>query len=359
MTVPPGRAAASGEPLSGGSPVGGSSLGGSPVDSSPVGGLDAREPDAVAPAAAPMTDGEAVEIACADGVRLGGHRWRERDRPAKAVVVVNPATGVLARYYHRYARFLAGHGFEALTYDYRGIGASRPARLRGCGYRWHDWGTRDFEAALRFADELAAGRPVMVVGHSIGGFLPGLSASAPRIDRMLTVGAQYAWWRDYAAARRAGLVLKWHVAMPLVTALCGYFPGRRLGWLEDLPAGVANDWSFRRARMELSHPAAERDAILGRFAAVRAPILAVGVSDDELGTPRAIGRSLAYYAGAPRTQVELQPADFGLAEIGHFALFHSRFADSFWRDMLLWLEQGRNPWPERTLHGPTLPGGTP
>lgn len=354
MTVPPGGAAASGDPLSDGSTVGGPAVG-----EPPAGGLHAGEPAAVTAATAPMTDGEAVEIACADGVRLGGHRWLEGDGPARAVVVINPATGVLARYYHRYARFLAGHGFEAVTYDYRGIGASRPARLRGCGYRWHDWGTRDFDATLRFADGLAAGRPVMVVGHSIGGFLPGLSANAPRIDRMLTVGAQYAWWRDYAAARRARLVLKWHVAMPLVTALWGYFPGRRLGWLEDLPAGVANDWSSRRARMELSHPAGERDAIVARFAAVRAPILAVGVSDDELGTPRAIGRSLAYYAGAPRTQVELHPADFGMAEVGHFALFHSRFADSFWRDTLLWLEHGRNPWPERTLDVLKRPGGTP
>jgi hypothetical protein len=53
---------------------------------------------------------------------------------------------------------------------------------------------------------------------------------------MLTVGAQYAYWRDYAVRRRAQLLLKWHVIMPALTTLCGYFPGRRLGWLEDRPA---------------------------------------------------------------------------------------------------------------------------
>jgi hypothetical protein len=31
--------------------------------------------------------------------------------------------------------------------------------------------------------------------------------------------------------------------MPLLTRVFGYFPGKRLGWLEDTPAGVVHDWS--------------------------------------------------------------------------------------------------------------------
>src|SRR5690606_35857517 len=108
--------------------------------------------------------------------------------------------------------------------------------------------------------------------------------SGPTIDRMLTVGAQYAYWRDYAQGHRTNLFLKWHVVMPALTALFGYFPGRKLGWLEDLPAGVANEWSFRRARMELSYPAGMREEVVPRFAAISAPVLASAVSDDELGT---------------------------------------------------------------------------
>lgn len=296
-----------------------------------------------------MVEQRAVEIACGDGVALRGHIWPHARGEKTGTVIVNPATGVLARYYHRYAAFLAGHGFDVVTYDYRGIGASRPAELRGCGYRWRDWGERDFEAVLHVARRLDRGAPLMVVGHSIGGFLPGLAESAPAIARMLTVGAQYAWWRDYAADRRARLFLKWHVAMPALTALCGYFPGRRLGWLEDLPAGVANEWSFRRACMELGHPESEREAVLRRLAAVTAPILAVGVSDDGLGTPRAIGRALAYYSGANATQVLLSPADFDRQEVGHFGLFHSRHATDFWLDTLLWLRDGLNPWPAKVL----------
>jgi len=137
--------------------------------------------------------------------------------------------------------------------------------------------------------------------------------------------------------------------MPAMTAACGYFPGRRLGWLEDLPAGVATEWSFRRPRFELSHPRAERPDVLARMAAVAAPILAVTMADDEFGTVPAIRRALGYYTGAARTAVRLAPADYGRKAIGHFGLFHDSHASGFWLDTLLWLRDGRNPWPGRVI----------
>jgi predicted alpha/beta hydrolase len=128
---------------------------------------------------------------CSDGVTLAGHVWSQPS--ASAIVIVNPATGVLARYYHRHAKFLAEHGFEVITYDYRGIGESRPEDLRRCGFRWSEWGTKDFAAVLDVADGMAAGRPIMVVGHSIGGFLPGLAPGFDRCSALLSVAGQYAY----------------------------------------------------------------------------------------------------------------------------------------------------------------------
>lgn len=138
---------------------------------------------------APPIEGQPVKFSCPDGVRLAGHFWRLRQAGPRAIVIINPATGAPARYYHRYARFLAEHGFDVLTYDYRGIGLSRPTRLEGCGYRWRDWGELDFEAAIRFVRQQSRHDRLLVVGHSVGGFLPGLAPSARRIEHMLTVGA--------------------------------------------------------------------------------------------------------------------------------------------------------------------------
>lgn len=289
-----------------------------------------------------------VTILCRDGIGLYGHLWEAATTAGVGRVIINPATGVPARFYHRYARFLADRGFDVLTYDYRGIGLSRPEKLRGCGYRWRDWGELDFDAAVCFMEGRGDG-PLLAVGHSIGGFLPGLADSGSRLTRMLTVGAQFAWWGDYERSRRFRLFLKWHLAMPALTALCGYFPGRRLGWLEDLPAGVANEWSFRGPRFERSHPRVARRTVTARMAAFGAPILAVTVSDDELGTLAAARRALRCYAGADRTLVHLSPADCGRDAVGHFNLFHDMHAAGFWLDTILWLRDGLNPWPNRVV----------
>lgn len=291
------------------------------------------------------TSGQPIAIACRDGYELAGHIWRPAasgDRSGS--VILNPATGVLARYYHHYARFLTERGFTVITYDYRGIGASRPSSLRSSGIRWRDWGEFDFEAVVSFARRRSRHDMLAVVGHSIGGFLPGYSEAAGRVDRFLTVGAQYAYWPDYARAKRGRMLCKWHFAMPLMTGLLGYFPGRKLGWLEDLPAGVVWEWAGRRSRFELSYPRQDREAMLRRFASVKAPILAVSMTDDEFATPAAVRRALDYYAGSARQHVILKPSDLGFETVGHFGLFHSRHRDGFWRDACRWLEDGVNPW---------------
>ena len=63
------------------------------------------------------------------------------------------------------------------------------------------------------------GQPIDVVGHSFGGCAAGLGASGHVIRRLVTVGAQFAYWRDYEPVHRWRMFGKWHVVMPLVTML--------------------------------------------------------------------------------------------------------------------------------------------
>src|SRR3546814_13405200 len=133
----------------------------------------------------PSPVSQPLQFRCADGVLLAGHLWQGGGR---GLVIINAATGVLARYYHRYAAFLAGRGFDAIPYDYRGIGASRPPRLKGCGYRCREWGTQDSAAVPDAPEPRAGGRPVMVVGHSSRRFLPRLAPRVGRFPARLPVG---------------------------------------------------------------------------------------------------------------------------------------------------------------------------
>jgi predicted alpha/beta hydrolase len=270
-------------------------------------------------------DGYPIRGFCWCGPRRGGER---------AIVIVTPATAVRCRYYFRFAAFLSEHGFDALLFDYRGIGESRPERLRGFEASWMDWGRLDFEAVLQHAAESFPGQPIHVAAHSAGGFLIGLAPSNHRIRRVFSVGAQYANWRDYAPGAKARMLLKWHVAMPLITAAAGYFPGRKLGWMEDTPSGVVRDWAHGRFAARLA-----RDKALARqFAAFRAPTLAVSVTDDEFATIPAVERLLTHFCSSPRMHLRITPQAIGEPSIGHFGFFHSRFAEKLWRIPVEWLK---------------------
>lgn len=300
-----------------------------------------------------------VAFEAPDGMPLRGFVWRT-DRTDRTdgsahvadpgavppVVIVNAATSVRCRYYFRFADYLCAHGCDVLVYDYRGIGESRPARLAGFKASWLDWGALDFEGALRFAACAFPGQSIDVVAHSIGGCLIGLAPSNASIRRIVTVGAQYAYWRDYARQCRLAMLLKWHVAMPMLAAVLGYVPARRLGWMEDTPRGVANSWAGSRARFEDAYRARPFQlddmsvaALARQFTGVRAPLLAVSTTDDPFGTVPAIERLLGYFDGcAERLHLRIGPAEIGVDEIGHFAFFHSRFASHLWPVALHWLQ---------------------
>lgn len=135
---------------------------------------------------------------------------------------------------------------------------------------------------------------------------------------------------------------KWHLVMPLMTMICGYFPGKRLGWLEDTPAGVVRDWSTPTARYEQRPSGRVIHAKHGRlpFANVTAKTLAISLSDDPYGTIPAIERLLGYFTGSTTTHLRIAPKDIGEEEVGHFAFFRSPYQATLWPIALSWLQNG-------------------
>jgi predicted alpha/beta hydrolase len=151
-----------------------------------------------------------------DNFKVGCSEWRHAgEANGRNVVIIAPATSVKAEYYHRFAGFLFENGSDVVTFDYRGIGASRPPDMRAVEASYVDWGRRDLEAVLRYVAEHYPGQPIDVVAHSIGGFAVGLAPSSHLVRRVLTVGAQFAYWKDYAPHKRLQMVLRWHLFMPL------------------------------------------------------------------------------------------------------------------------------------------------
>lgn len=287
-----------------------------------------------------------VRIRCQDGFTLHGHLWDALPGAprAEATVVIAAATGVKSTYYHRYAQFLADSGLNSFTFDYRGIGASKHPFATARRARWADWGVLDLEAVLGWVIEHRPAEKLLSVGHSFGGFGIGLAARSRHVHRHLSVGGQHAYWRDYRPGHRARLWWRWHMFMPAITAGWGHFPGSRMGWLEDLPRGVALDWACsKRDFTATGRTAEQRRAMQEHLAHFCAPTLAVTTTDDPYATPAALSRALSYSPLTHPHLWELRPEDFGVQEIGHFGLFHDRFRTTFWPATLAWLRDGTLP----------------
>ena len=291
-------------------------------------------------------DSQTLTIPAVDGYPLHVRIWRQSEAAAP-VVIINPATSVLSRYYSRFASYLHSHGFHVVCYDYRGIGDSRPQQLRHFQANWLDWGGQDFEGVLRYVIGAFPDSPIQLVAHSVGGLLVGLAPSSHRIERVFAMGSQFAYWPDYAANRRVPMYLRWHIVMPIITALFGYFPGKRLGWLEDTPTGIVQDWNAATERLEQTwkndarlRTPEQQQALVAQYGRVAADWLAFTVTDDPFGTEVATHRLLDYYRGSNRQHLRLDPAQLDGQGIGHFAYFHARYADSLWPVALQWLQEG-------------------
>lgn len=116
--------------------------------------------------------------------------------------------------------------------------------------------------------------------------------------------------------------------------MCGYFPGKALRKVGDLPRGVMAQW--RRWCLDPEYAVgAEGDAVRAEYAAVRAPIVSISFSDDEMMSVRNTESIHSFYSGVPRTLKRIAPRDIGARRIGHFGFFRAAFESSLWRPHLL------------------------
>lgn len=295
---------------------------------------------------------EPLRLVAADGYHLAAQRF-----PAHGVrqarLIVAGATGVPQGFYRRFAGHAAAQGLEVLTLDYRGIGLSRPASLRGFAMDYLDWAQLDLAAAV---DAMPCdGLPLFMVGHSYGGHAFGLLPNHQRVARFVTLATGAGWhgWMPHTEQLR--VLFMWHVLGPPLTRWKGYLPSRLLGMGEDLPLDVYRQWrhwcSFPRYFFD--DPAMASQRLAERFDAVRTPIVALNASDDHWAPPASRDAFMAAYRHAPLHRVTLQPRSLGLKAIGHMGYFRPA-AKPLWDDMLAWLQGRAVPGQNLLKTGPLL-----
>ena len=292
----------------------------------------------------PETGGE-LELVAADGVRLSARMYAPRG-PSRGVVLFHSANATPQTYYARFADFLAGQGMRVVTYDYRGIGRSRPRSLRGFRATMTEWARLDARAAHGAVRAHFGREPLAIVGHSFGGQLIGLIDEPREAVAALLVATQLPSAAHFSLWMRAWMKASWGALIPALSRTFGYVPGWA-GLGEDLPSGAAAEWG-----KWLAHPRYLRgyhpDAA-ARFAAFDAPVLLYSFSDDEFAPPGAVEAMAGALSGAALDHRKLTPELLG-APVGHFGFFRPKHRE-LWEEAGAWLRaalEGR-PFPERRV----------
>jgi predicted alpha/beta hydrolase len=251
-------------------------------------------------------------------------RFPAQGEPWATALIAN-AMAVKQAFYHPFARYLAANGVHVATFDYS---------IPDTDVTVTDWVDNDLAPMLAYAREAAPGLPLLYIGHSLGGQLVGITPGndVVRAAVHIAAGSGYYKFND----RMPVLVrVLWFVYIPLLTPLFGYFPGKALRAVGDLPRGVTRQWrSWCLRRDYLLDGNGEFRARYARFAA---PILSVSFEDDDINTKAGIDHLHSSYPNVTRRHV--RPSEIGQKRIGHFGFFNPRCREPLWSDALAWLRQ--------------------
>lgn len=284
------------------------------------------------PAAGSATASADLRIVAADGYSLAASVFSPPS--ALGAVIVNSATAVPRQFYRHFAAWMMDRGFTVITYDYRGIGGSRPGTLKGFDARMRDWALLDMTSVLDFVVAELAPEKVVAIGHSFGGQAAGLLDNASSIDALVGISSQSGYWAVQGGLEPLRVGFSAAVLMPVLSGALGYFPWKALAGAEDLPKGVALEWArwVRDPRYLLGDETLPVD----RYARFDAPVLAYSVDDDNWGTARAVDRMMSVYPSVERRHIV--PGAYGLDRVGHMGFFR-RGSEALWVEMIDWLNE--------------------
>jgi predicted alpha/beta hydrolase len=289
-------------------------------------------------------EGEQVRLRALDGYALGAYFCPAPTGEAPVqVAVMHCGAAIPAVRYRWFARFLAVSGIPTLVYDYRGIGLSRPHTLREFRASAEDWAEYDCGGAIAWLRNHFPHAKIIGIAHSISTLLVGGAPNCAEHDRLVFVCGHTGYYGDYRWRYRVPMAAVWHVLMPAITRIVGYFPARRLGLGEDIPTTIALQWASRRSpdlRAQAMGPRAQ--ALLDRCAALQRPALMISVSDDAFATRQGVKRLLSYYPRlSPLEYIAYTPLEAGMHRLGHFGFFGRRAGAVLWPRLLEHLKPGQ------------------
>lgn len=217
-----------------------------------------------------------------------------------------PAMGVAARYYDRFALVLASAtGGDARCVELLSSGLGRRSNA-DFGYR--EIVEEQIPSLLAQLSEECPGRPLYVVGHSLGGQLAVLATAQLHtpLAGLVLVAAGTAHFRRWPPR------LRWRMraAIAVISAASKclpWYPGSWLGFGGDQPRRLMRDWCFNAHTGQYALHGSRRDPteLCAALSQVLLPVLSVEVAGDLAAPPAAIAELLALLPAANVRRVQI------------------------------------------------------
>ena len=166
----------------------------------------------------------------------------ETKKTNKKIILINSATGVKQQVYFKIAEYLSEKGFTVMTYDYSGIGLSKPKNLKKCKSSMQTWGVSDYKTLTHFIINNYGDYDKYLIGHSVGALILGMNEDSKLFKSFVFISTQKAFAGHLNFNIKILGYLGFGIVQPLMTKLFGYFPAHRFGLGESLPKNAANDW---------------------------------------------------------------------------------------------------------------------
>lgn len=267
-----------------------------------------------------------IRINTSDNLQLNASYFEAKSSSNK-IVLVSPATGVRKHIYNKFAEYLNQHGFDVLTWDWRGIADNLTGRIKDNTSMMEDWAKKDLSAMINWASIHLPAHKIFAVGHSFGGQGFGMAENIDKVQSIVTVATQSGYWGHWPIKQRYKFAALWYGVIPLLSHTVGFFPMKKLGLGENLPKGVALQWASWGRNSEYMADYSGHEKMTHKM-------LAFYFTDDSFAPKDAVKAIHQHYRQCQISYRKVSPRDLGIQNIGHFGFFSKVESTKLWAEVV-------------------------
>lgn len=277
-----------------------------------------------------------IEITITDNEKIIAQVFETAE--SNKILIIAGAMGTKQTFYSKFAEFLMAKGITVITFDYSGIGKSLIQPISKVKSNVQYWGNVELECVLQYVITNHPNKKVYVLGHSVGGQLIGLAPSASAATKIILVAAQSGYWKLWEGFSKYKMWATWYILFPSLIKMFGYMPSKNISGMENLPQGVAMQWSkwcispgylFDNVKEEGLH-----------YSKIKCPVISFSCDDDAYAPKASVDWMTEQYNNAVSERIHLSAEALAKDKIGHFGFFKPKFKNDIWEIIVTHLMAG-------------------